>query len=82
MSTVQSTVNREKYPSDISKNGWKNLKKELPKPKNDSNKGGRPSLDLKEIINGIFYVVKEGCSWRGLPHDFPHWETGIRPKSC
>ena len=75
MSTVQSTVNREKYPSDISKNGWKNLKKELPKPKNDSNKGGRPSLDLKEIINGMFYVVKEGCSWRGLPHDFPHWET-------
>ena len=75
MSTVQTSVKRKKYPSDISKNGWKNLKKELPQPKNNTNKGGRPSIDLKEIINAIFYVVKEGCSWRGMPHDFPEWET-------
>jgi putative transposase len=75
MSTQQTSIKRKKYPSDISKNGWLNLKKELPKPKNDSSKGGRPNIDLKEIINGIFYVVKTGCSWRSLPHDLPDWST-------
>jgi putative transposase len=75
VSTVQTSEKRKKYPSDISKNGWKHLKKELPKPKNDSEKGGRPNIDLKEIINAIFYVVKEGVSWRAIPHDFPEWST-------
>ena len=75
MITVQRTPRRSKYPSDISKNGWKHLKKELPLPKNTSDKGGRPREELKEIINAIFYIVKEGCSWRALPHDFPNWST-------
>jgi putative transposase len=26
-------------------------------------------------LNGIFYVVKNGCVWRALPHDFPAWQT-------
>lgn len=75
MSTAQNKAKRKRYPSDISKNGWRNLKKELPKPKNETSKGGRPSSELKEIINAIFYVVKTGCSWRSLPHDFPNWST-------
>lgn len=75
MSTVQISLKRKKYPSDISKNGWKNVKEELPKPKNDTAKGGRPNEDLREIINGIFYVIKTGCSWRSLPHDLPDWST-------
>lgn len=75
MSTGQIKHKRVKYPSDISKNGWKNLKKPLPLPKNTSTKGGRPNEDLREIINALFYVVKEGCSWRALPHDFPNWST-------
>lgn len=75
MSVVQSSPQRSSYPSDISKNGWKNLSKELPPPKNDTSKGGRSSSDLKEIVNAIFYVVKTGCSWRSLPHDFPNWST-------
>ena len=75
MSTIQTWAKRKKYPSDISKNGWKNLKPELPKPKNDTTKGGRPNEDLREIINGIFYVIKTGCSWRSLPHDLPDWST-------
>lgn len=75
MSTVQNSVKRRSYPSDISKNGWKNLKKELPPPKNDTAKGGRSSENLREIVNAIFYVVKTGCSWRSLPHDFANWST-------
>jgi putative transposase len=75
MSAQQKSTKRRKYPSDISKNGWRNLKKELPEPKNDTKKGGRPNVDFREVINAIFYVVKEGCSWRALPHDFPNWAT-------
>jgi putative transposase len=71
MSTDQNKVKRGRYPSDISKNGWKKLKKVLPERKSNADIGGRPASALKEIINGIFYVVKTGCSWRSLPHDLP-----------
>lgn len=72
---MQSKSNRKPYPSDIRKNGWKTLKPLLPVSKSNEVLGGRPSEDLEEIINGIFYVKKTGCSWRNFPHDFPKWET-------
>jgi transposase len=30
---------------------------------------------MRELLNGIFYVLSEGCRWRSLPHDFPPWQT-------
>jgi putative transposase len=37
---------------------------------------GRPRLhSLREILNAIFYIVRSGCAWRLLPHDFPPWKT-------
>ncbi len=34
---------------------------------------GRPrEVDLREVVNAIFYLVRTGCQWRFLPHDFPH----------
>lgn len=75
MSTTQDNTKRAKYPSDMSKHGWKKLKKLLPTSKSGTTKGGRPPVELKEVINGIFYIVKNGCTWRSLPHDFPNWNT-------
>lgn len=75
LSTMTINTKRKKYPSDISKNGWVTLKAHLPYSKSTSYRGGRPSVELKEVINAIFYVLKTGCSWRSLPHDFPHWNT-------
>lgn len=44
----------------------------LPKPKMT----GRPAkYTWREIMNGIFYVVKNGCVWRALPHEYPPWES-------
>jgi putative transposase len=44
----------------------------LPAPKAN----GRPRVyPLREILDAIFYVVKSGCAWRLLPHDFPPWKT-------
>jgi putative transposase len=30
---------------------------------------------LREILDAIFYLVRSGCAWRLLPHDFPPWKT-------
>jgi hypothetical protein len=49
MSTVQNNVKRKTFPSDISKNGWKNLKKLLPPSKSNDETGGRIPVDLKEV---------------------------------
>src|SRR4051794_16541620 len=38
--------------------------------------GGRPrSVDLREVLNGILYIVRGGCAWRMMPHDLPPWST-------
>ena len=75
VSTHQKKEKRKKYPSDISQNGWKKLKQAMPVVKTASKTGGRPPAAIKEVLNAIFYVVKTGCSWRSLPHDFPCWQT-------
>jgi len=41
-----------------------------------AHEGGRPrSVDMREILNAIFYILRTGCAWRLLPHDLPPWET-------
>lgn len=38
--------------------------------------GGRPrEVDMWEVLNGIFYIVTQGCKWRDLPGDLPPWPT-------
>jgi transposase len=58
---------RKAYQSDISDAEWSCLAGHLPAPRAT----GRPRIyPLREIINANFYVVRSGCSWRLLPHDF------------
>ena len=60
------------YPSDLTRTQWRRLKRLLPAAK----PGGRPrSVDLREVLNGIFYILRGGCAWRMMPHDFPPWST-------
>ena len=33
---------------------------------------------MREIVNGIFYVMRAGCPWRLLPNDLPPWGTIYR----
>ena len=59
---------RTTYPTDLSDAEWGCLEPHLPAPKAT----GRPRVyPSREIINAIFCVVRSGCSWRLLPHDFP-----------
>ena len=63
---------RKNYPTDLNDSEWELIKQYLPKARNV----GRPiEVDLREILNGIFYELKSGCPWRYLPNDFPAWET-------
>ena len=65
-------MGRTAYPSDLSDVQWKLLKPRIPPAK----PGGRPrSVDMREVINGILYVLRSGCAWRLLPHDLPPWST-------
>ena len=63
---------RKAYPSDLKDEEWEILCPLIPAVK----PGGRPaSYSRREIVNGILYVLRSGCSWRMLPHDFPPWDT-------
>src|SRR5262245_9037354 len=59
---------RRAYASDMRDEEWGQLEKMIPAAK----RGGRPRrVDMREVMNGIFYVVRTGCQWGMLPHDFP-----------
>jgi len=61
---------RESYPSDISREQFGLIEYDL----QSARKATRPRIyDLYDIFCAILYVLKEGCTWRGLPHDFPKW---------
>jgi putative transposase len=63
---------RKAYQTDLSDAEWSCLESHLPAPKAN----GRPRIHpLREILDAIFYVVRSGCAWRLLPHDFPPWKT-------
>jgi putative transposase len=59
---------RKEYKSDLTDKEWERIKPYIPPPK----RGGRPrKANMREVLNAIFYVVKTGCQWGMLPHDFP-----------
>lgn len=65
-------MERKAYASDVSDEEWAILERHIPRAKG----GGRPrSVDMREIVNAIFYLLRSGCSWRLLPHDLPNWKT-------
>ena len=60
---------RKRYPSDLTDQQWELASELIPKPRK-SQKGGRPrSVDMREVLNTIFYQCRSGCQWDMLPHD-------------
>ena len=63
---------RKSYATDLSDSEWAFLRDRLPElPK----KVKPRAHSLRDIFDAIFYVLKTGCHWRLLPHDFPPWQT-------
>jgi len=66
------TKSREVYPTDLNDTEWAQIAPCLPEKKST---GAPRTVAWREIVNGMLYVVKTGCSWRCLPHDLPKWKT-------
>lgn len=65
---------RKPYPSDLSDAEWQLLQGFFPNRK--PGQVGRPrERPYREIVNAILYLVRTGCQWRHLPHDFPPYTT-------
>jgi putative transposase len=63
---------RKRYPTDLTDAQWRVLLPLIPA----AQPGGRPrEVDIREVLNGIFYQTRGGASWRMLPHDLPPWGT-------
>ena len=65
-------MSRKAYPSDLTDTEWQLIQPLLPAR---SPIGHPREVNLRQVVNAIFYMQREGCSWRGLPHDFPAWQT-------
>ena len=64
-------INRKTYSTDLNDTEWDVIAPLLPVVT-----GGRPRRwPLRVMLNAIFYMVRNGCPWRNLPHDLPPWQT-------
>jgi transposase len=63
---------QQEYPTDLNDTEWAQIAPYLPKPRAT---GAPRKHGWRKILNAMFYVVKNGCVWRALPHDFPCWKT-------
>jgi len=63
---------RLRYPSDLTDEEWGLIQPLIPPAKRG---GRRRSVNLREIVNGIMYVLSTGCQWKYLPKDLPPKST-------
>jgi transposase len=61
-----------RYPSDLTDAEWASAEPLIPPAKRG---GRRRSVEVREVLNGIFYVLATGCPWRALPKDLPPRST-------
>src|ERR1700747_3424515 len=61
-----------RYPSDLTGAEWHRIKPLIPPAKRG---GGKRTVDLREVVNGVMYVLSTGCQWRALPKDLPARST-------
>jgi putative transposase len=68
-------MNRKPYSTDLTDAQWRRIEPLVPKPK----PGGRPAkCSRREIVNALFYIAANGCTWRSLPHDLPPYRMVFR----
>jgi transposase len=63
---------RLRYPSDLTDDEWVHVEPSIPPAKRG---GRRRTVDVREVLNGIMYVLSTGCQWRYLPKDLPPRST-------
>ena len=76
MWTVENRVRYDRsglrYPSDLTDEEWTLVRAEIPGAKRGGNKR---TVDVREVLNGLMYVLSTGCQWRAMPKDLPPRST-------
>ena len=57
-----------RYPSDLTDEEWALIEPLIPPAKGG---GGKRTVIMREVVNGVMYVLSTGCQWRALPKDLP-----------
>jgi transposase len=57
-----------RYPSDLTDEEWALIEPLIPPAKRG---GGKRTVVMREVVNGVMYVLSTGCQWRALPKDLP-----------
>jgi putative transposase len=64
---------KRKYTSDLNRKQWKLIKPMLPL---QALGPGRPvELNMRRVVNAIFYVTRTGCQWEDLPKEYPNYNS-------
>jgi transposase len=61
-----------RYPSDLSDEEWAVIEPLIPPGKSG---GGKRRVNMREVVNGLMYVLSTGCQWRAIPKDLPPRST-------
>jgi transposase len=61
-----------RYPSDLTDDEWAHIAPLIPPAKSGGNKR---SVDVREVMNAIMYILSTGCQWRAIPKDLPPRST-------
>ena len=76
MGTVENRARYDRgklrYPTDLTDAEWKLAKAEIPRARRGGNKR---TVDVREVMNGLMYVLGTGCQWRAIPKDLPPRST-------
>ena len=68
----QYNRDKRRYPSDVTDDEWRYIECLIPSAKH----GGRDrAVNVREVVNGIVYVLGTGCQWRYIPEDLPPRST-------
>jgi len=65
---ITNSISMTNYPTDLSNSQWQVIEQYVKDKR-------KRKYSYREILNAILYLVKTGCQWRMLPHDFPKWQT-------
>jgi transposase len=57
-----------RYPSDLTDEEWKLVEPLIPPGRSG---GGKRTVIMREIVNGLMYILSTGCQWRAIPKDLP-----------
>jgi transposase len=61
-----------RYPSDLTDDEWKLVEFLIPPGRSG---GGKRTVIMREVVNGLMYVLSTGCQWRAIPKDLPPKST-------